>query len=61
MKFCTVLLSFLLLCSCATQEEVEEWENELHWSEEYIEDHCEACPECCVKELWDSGESEENE
>ena len=30
-----------------------------HWSQKYIEDHCEACPECCVKELWDAGEGEE--
>ena len=21
-----------------------------HWSQMYIEDHCEACPECCVSE-----------
>ena len=30
-----------------------------HWSQKYIEDHCEACPECCVNELWDAGEGEE--
>ena len=72
----TVLYMFavfgsIAMMGCATQEEVGDWGteeversrglSEYHWSEDYIEDHCEACPDCCVDELWDAGEGDDSE
>ena len=43
---------------CATQEDVDGWNNEqieksviepaIHWHQRYVEDNCRRCPECCV-------------
>ena len=35
------------------------WEEEAHWGELYISDHCARSPECCTvtnEDLWDSGD-----
>ncbi len=68
MKIIILLGLVATIFSCATQEEVDEWEterrrglSEYHWSHDYVEDHCEACPECCVADLWDAGEGDDEE
>ena len=43
------------------------WEEETHWGERYISDHCARTPECCVQidedlddeDLWDGGDDNE--
>lgn len=32
----------------------------VHWGQLYIADHCENCPECCVADLWDAGEDDDD-
>ena len=43
-------------------EDEPTWEAEpaVHWGVRYIHDHCERCPECCVADLWDGGEEDDD-
>lgn len=44
-KYLVVFFS-ISLSSCATEEEVAGWQT---WHEQYVEDACSRCPDCCIE------------